>query len=71
MNKWIKTEDQLPIDVKGVKFYGSIPLLIVSGGVVEFCEMTFGPLPEPWYKMENFHKGYITHWMPLPEPPKD
>jgi hypothetical protein len=45
--------------------------LIVTGCRTEYCEFTYGPLPKPWVKFDNFHKGFITHWMPLPEPPKE
>ena len=68
--EWIKIEDKLPVDVDNIKFYGSREILVVSGGAVECCELVYGPLPEPWYKLGNFHKGYVTHWAELPEPPK-
>ena len=69
--EWIKCSDRLPIELSEVEFYGSREILIVSGGLVECCELSYGPLPKPWYKLENFHKGYVTHWAELPPPPKD
>tara|TARA_R110000772_G_scaffold9603_1_gene31446 strand:+ start:79 stop:297 length:219 start_codon:yes stop_codon:yes gene_type:complete len=69
--EWISVEDRLPVDINSIKFYGLQEILIVTGCRTEYCEFTYGPVPEPWVKFDNFHKGFITHWMPLPEPPKE
>ena len=71
MNEWISVDDRLPIDYLNVKGHETMEILIVSGGVTEYCEISCGPWPKPWYKFDNFHKGFITHWMPLPKPPED
>ena len=66
---WIKCEDELPIDYKNVKTHETIEVIIISGGKSEFCEFTCGPLPEPWYTFHDYHKAFVTHWMPKPTPP--
>lgn len=67
---WIKCEDELPIDFRKVSKYESLEVLIVSDGITNYCDFSCGPLPEPWYKFDDFHKGFITHWMELPPPPE-
>ena len=69
--EWISVEECLPCAVDTLTGYYTEEVLIVSGGNTEYCEFSSGPLPEPWYKFGEFHKGFITHWMPLPEPPKE
>lgn len=78
--EWISVKDQLP---KGSKFLGYCPSqgihcfelfeeYCVTGSWEEchYCGgQSRGVLPgqnEPQY-----HQEKITHWMPLPEPPKD
>ena len=67
--EWISVKDRLPIEYSTCTKHESVEVLIVSGGQTEYTEFTCGHLPEPWYKFGSFHKGFITHWMPLPEPP--
>jgi len=66
-DQWISVDDRLPIDYMNVDKYETMKILIVSGGEVEFCEFSCGNLPEPWYKFEDFHKAFVTHWQHLPE----
>jgi len=67
---WVSVGDSLPIDFESVSKFESMEIIIVSGGKSEFCEFTCGPRPKPWYKFDDFHEGFITHWMPLPSPPE-
>lgn len=62
MGEWISVEDRLPVDMGTV-------LIAHKGGV------SFG-----WYNGAYWEKGAatkhreiktVTHWMPLPEPPKE
>lgn len=69
MMEWISVTDRLPIDYKKCKGHESAEVIIVSDGVVEFCEFSCGPWPEPWFKFEDFHLSYVTDWMNKPEPP--
>ena len=75
MSGWISVKDELPISLDDIEFYGGIEggggmeVLVVVGGKTETCDFSYGSLPEPWVKFGSFHNAYITHWMPLPEPP--
>ena len=59
---WISVKDQLPEPktlVLSISLREKVPLLTWFNGV---C----------WtYKHSVIKDGYITHWMPLPEPPKE
>ena len=73
MSDWISVEDRLPERKKKVLLYAN----------TIYPEITVGRLDD-WKKFDNIKKnvwivsggGYyemeksITHWMPLPEPPK-
>lgn len=66
-DKWVSTAERLPeVGAGGV-------LCITQGGhykVLEWLE-TFKCWSDPGgIDFRDFRKGYITHWMPLPEPPK-
>ena len=59
--EWISVEDRLPFDYTTV---------LIRGGCARYCSET-----ELWYsEMGNAYNREIqwevTHWMPLPEPPK-
>ena len=72
MNEWISVKDRLPeINVDVLVFDKNISLKYVakiiedenSNGIL--CKF-FIPFP---YDVDFSH-GNVTHWMPLPEPPK-
>ena len=69
--EWIETSDRLPIDYENCTMHETLEVLIVSGGITEFCEFSCGPLPKPWFKFEDYHLAYISHWMGKPLPPTD
>jgi hypothetical protein len=63
--KWINVKDELPSNYQTVLTYGSpnyggyhIRQCSYSDGIFRFSDS------------EREHKGIITHWMPLPKPPK-
>lgn len=62
VKEWISVNDRLPED-----------------GDIVLCYMEFGEQRiARWYESENcwagqlidYHKEQVTHWMPLPQPPK-
>lgn len=62
--KWISVKDELPD--------GYLPVLAInSKGVIRMAEYAF--YEEEWWKVPSIKpaKHPITHWMPLPEPPKE
>ena len=67
---WVSCEDRMPVDYKDCIGFICEEILIVSGGEVYPCEFTCGNKPEPWYRFEEYHKGFVTHWRELPSPPK-
>ena len=68
--EWIDVNDRLPIDCSQVDKYETAEVMIVSDGIVEFVEFSCGPLPKPWFKFDDYHLAFITHWMDKPEPPQ-
>ena len=71
-SEWISVEDKLPNPLENVLVYSPMdvfPYLITSG----FCGITGSGTY--WYcgghGKVNIKDNVITHWMPLPEPPKE
>jgi len=65
MTKWISVHDKLP---PKAEWSGDTVLGYTEEGSIQIA-MYEGELPDEWYDKFN-DSGYITHWMPLPEPPK-
>lgn len=68
--EWISVEDRLPTNEKNVLCYygfdrgdGDLGMMFM-GTLCYFC---FDPNPH-WQHAD--HNLVVTHWMPLPEPPK-
>lgn len=60
MNKWISVKDRLPEDEREV-------LVVYCGEGIKDVHMS-------WYEGDEFGwatLGYVSHWMELPEPPKE
>ena len=59
MSEWISVEDRTPREGKKV--------LVTYVGVYDYDLVIF------WRDRKNDHYGHqpATHWMPLPEPPKE
>jgi hypothetical protein len=66
---WIPVTERLPEIYKTVLVYREN--LSVSGGYMslEFLTTGFGYTPQ-WSNDLQTWKSKVTHWMPLPEPPK-
>lgn len=75
MSEWISVEDRLP-DVKEwylvvMKYQENSP---THNGVMSYEPFykQFIPLHEvDEHRVVDYHQWIVTHWMPLPEPPKD
>ena len=70
--KWVSVDDELPI-TKADGLYRTRNVIATDGSDV--CEMMFtaGCTPKPWFEWSKYGDiapEDITHWMPLPEPPK-
>ena len=62
---WISVKERLPDD--------GVDVLITDGKNrdVSFCQPTYYDDSKEWFIRIYFgHFGKITHWQPLPEPPK-
>ena len=79
MSDWIRIDERLP-DVKddrskGVLVYTSSGAIRISFLWSDAMQMSFShnapyEIIDRWHKQES--QGYaVTHWMPLPEPPKE
>ena len=79
-NEWISVKDRLP--KKNGKYLCYTPCLISGIGIFSFAKNLkkvgindFMFRKSGWYAYDS-EQGYyeifnITHWMPLPEPPKE
>jgi hypothetical protein len=67
--EWISVEDGLPLDYTKCTKFECVEIIVFSGGNVFSGEFKCGPAPTPWYEFDDLHRAYVTHWMPLPEPP--
>ena len=68
MDKWISTKDELPEFHKEILFYVDEQLAVMKGMLYRNSHKfrAYGK-----YTEAEFCKADVTHWMPLPEPPKD
>ena len=71
-NKWISVEERLPIGADGKEIAENVIAYTVDGEVA-----TGWVMDDVWWLLygNNDHhmkhgRGYVTHWMPLPEAPK-
>ncbi len=58
--RWISVEERLPED--------DCNCIVFSNGYVKEAHFYFGKFYDP---IEDYMKYNATHWMPLPEPPKE
>ena len=74
--EWIKCEDRLPIlETDKFKDYESFEVIVYDGHRVFSCDVGAGRAHKFWCEFildgMNGYQKHITHWMPLPEPPKE
>ena len=79
--KWISVEERLPeedlpenSDVKAIKVFVAIKAKngITVRTQLRHRRLLFDTRGEPFFDWEwRYSAGKITHWMPLPEPPKE
>jgi len=72
---WIKTSDRLP-EKPGIKRYEQIPCLVVRAGRRGHVELLVWNCEHLcWDDSEGDDHDcdpyQVSHWMPLPEPPKE
>lgn len=66
--RWISVEERLPDQNSG-----NLYICLIVGGEwdqlswYELCDFAEGQF---WIQ-DQLYKGHVTHWMPLPEPPKE
>ena len=76
MSDWISVEDRLPLEsTYGLKGLEEVKVLATDG--FDVCAVAFqrgsgGGMPwRDFDKYAEISNYSITHWMPLPEPPKE
>ena len=63
--EWISVKDRLP-DIDN-EYIVALDFLEVKSTTMNFMSM-----PSKWYTMSSIDVSKrVTHWMPLPEPPKE
>jgi len=72
MSKWISVDDRLP-EVGKAGAYRSNDVLVIDNGEILmacFVKIKSGAY---WWRMSHLDEklNHVTHWMPLPEPPKE
>ena len=60
--EWISVKDELPKDRVGK--------LVYCGTDKSITRMYYDPNNKYWVDTMGFERMDVTHWMPLPEPPK-
>jgi len=65
MSEWISVEDKLPAIAE---WSGDKVLVYTEEGNI--CTGMYEGEPDTSWPDKYEDSGYITHWMPLPEPPK-
>ncbi len=66
--KWISVDDKLPDDDKN--YYESVLVYCAYGACKEFDDAYLTD-NKTWLDEKYNAQIPVTHWMPLPEPPKD
>ena len=64
MSDWVSVKDRLPDD-------GTRVLCYCRGNQYDICH--FQKKRKTWFdrSWNGYAQGYVTHWMPLPELPKE
>jgi hypothetical protein len=68
--EWISVYDRLPLRQEDVKKYDSIDVIVRTKlNEVIVANFAMGNTVGTWHQFGDYEDGYITHWMPLPDPP--
>ena len=76
MSGWISVDDRLPMEIDQSVPYECKRVLATDGewvGEYGFCRGDGGAPGRAWAEWEDYvwpPSHELTHWMPLPEPPK-
>ena len=63
--QWISVEDELPA-------HAITPCLIYADGTIELADWSYDKYGlEWWFYVDGEYETGVTHWMPLPEAPKE
>lgn len=62
MREWIKCSDQMPPEMDDV--------IVTDGGDIKMMWWN-GKQWDSWVRRHDIDSDMVTHWMPLPEPPKE
>lgn len=65
---WISVEEQLPPFNREVLTYSPDMAMHIT---VDIYDGYYGEDDEEWYEGWTWRKTGITHWAPMPEPPKE
>ena len=70
--KWISVDDQLPPTGKDILAWtiSSRGNPIPAGEGYYAVDQLQGSIGEEYFRAKVWAYGKVTHWMPLPEPPK-
>lgn len=72
MSEWISVKDRLPVersDMGNVKYKTVEVIVHEPDGSVFCCEFIAGNTIDFWSEFSD--NAIPTHWMPMPEPPKE
>lgn len=74
-SQWVSVEDRLPITEKDMECfdYKTVDVIGYDGRSVRPIEVQSGATHEYWITLDHdpLDVTEITHWMPLPPPPKE
>lgn len=74
MPEWISVKDRLPEEDEIVLLYRKTSKKVAIGFRVRIADFNFWECIQPntnEYTMGWCGAGIVSHWMPLPEPPKE
>ena len=64
---WISVKERLPEDCEKVIAWGMLSI----ESKMSAHEAFYSWIDKKWYSVKPFPYKVLTHWMPLPEPPKE
>lgn len=71
MSEWVSVKDELPASSQFViaRSIGAVDDEIQTGTIILYYSTAF-PLSQRFQSQHRASHVTVTHWMPLPEPPK-